>query len=305
MDSKRHRAVTLPPLVLVLLGGVLALLLWLLPARAQCGTLLVDVLDVGQGDAILIRAEPDKAVLIDAGDGDENVVDRLRGLGVQKLDLAVATHAHADHIGGMEHVVRSLPIGHYMDSGVPHTSQTYGRLMAAIEELGIDYLEARAGRTIQLGTEATLEILWPAKVPLRNTRSDLNANSVVLRLLHEGHCMLFMGDAEQPTEVRVVNQGAGPCDVLKVAHHGSNHSTTGRFLDAVQPRIAIISAGEDNRYGHPGSETLRRLQQRHVLVYRTDESGTLRVVSRKGNLEVLEGMEPPPPPAEGDTASSQ
>lgn len=268
--------------------AVLCSLLLSLPALG--GEVLVDMLDVGQGDAILLRSPEGKAVLIDAGDGRTDIVAELQGRGVSQLDLVVVTHGHSDHLGGMEDVIRAMPVGVFMDSGVPHTSQVYQSVMQAVEESGLAYAEAEAGQRIQFGQEATIEVLWPAKTKLRGTRSDLNANSVVLRLVHGENCFLFVGDAEEETEVRLQVRGLEQCSVIKVAHHGSNHSTTDRYLSKLKPTIALISVGDHNRYNHPGEECLRRLERHGVAVYRTDQSGAIRVVSTGRSLEVQEGI---------------
>jgi competence protein ComEC len=270
------------------LAALICALLVALPVHA--GQLLVDIIDVGQGDAILLRSPEGKSVLIDAGTGSSDMVAELTGRGVTQIDLAVATHPHADHIGRMEDVLRALPVGVYMDNGVPHTSNLYSDLMAAVEELGIPYMEAEAGQHIQFGDEAAIDVLWPTKTKLRGTRSDLNANSVVLRLTHGDNCFLFVGDAEEETEVRLQVRGLEQCSVLKVAHHGSDHSSTDRFLGRVQPSIALISVGEHNRYNHPGEETLRRLENHGATVHRTDQQGALRVISDGHTLTVLDGI---------------
>jgi competence protein ComEC len=270
-----------------LLVSVCALLV-AVPAHA--GQLLVDVIDVGQGDAVLLRSPDGKTVLIDSGTGRTDMAAELQGRGVHQIDLAISTHPHADHIGGMEDLLRGMPVGVYMDNGVPHTSQLYTELMAAVEELGLSYMEAEAGQRIQFGEEATIDVLWPPKAKLRGTRSDLNANSVVLELTHGENCFLFVGDAEEETEVRLLVRGLEQCDVLKVAHHGSDHSSTERFLGKLQAGTALISVGEHNRYNHPGEDCLRRLESNGARVYRTDQQGALRVISDGTDLQVLEGI---------------
>jgi competence protein ComEC len=256
---------------------------------ADAGVVTIDVLDVGQGDAILVRGGG-KTVLIDAGDRTADPIAQLTQLGVTKLDLVVASHPHADHIGKMPDVLKLFDVGLYLDNGLPHTTQTYLQTMAMVHGKGIPYRTAERGTRINLGDEAVFTVLFPdSGGRLTDTRSDLNSNSVVLRLDHGENCFLFTGDAEEPTEHRLLQDGLGPCDVLKVAHHGSNHSSTDAFLDTVAPTYALISTGKDNRYGHPGEETLARLQSRGIMVYRTDLSGDLRVISDGTRIEILEG----------------
>lgn len=267
---------------------LLLALVWCIQASpALAGTLRVEVMDVGQGDAILLTSPAGKQVLIDASIKSARVIDELRSRGVQQLDLVVATHPHADHIGGMQDVVEGMPIRVYTDNGLPHTTQTYLELMAAVEAKGISYRPAKAGQTFKLDDGILIEVLNPSGTPLSGTRSDLNSNSVVLRLTHGQRCMLFTGDSEEPTEQALMRGGGiQPCDLLKVAHHGSDHSTTTAWLRAVQPTWALISCGVGNRYGHPGEETMARLEGQGVQVLRTDTMGDLVVESDGQTLKV-------------------
>jgi competence protein ComEC len=248
----------------------------------------VDFLDVGQGDAIVIRGG-DHAVLIDAGDRGATTVAQLRELGVRRLDLVFATHPHADHIGEMAHVLSSFDVGRYVDNGMTHTTATFAEVMRVLDDRGIPHDVAREGMTFGLGDEATFTVLFPDGALLHDTRSDLNSNSVVLRLDHGGDTFLFTGDAEEPTETALLEAGLGPVDVLKVAHHGSDHSSTAAFLSATRPEQVVISVGAENRYGHPGDETMRRLASLGAIVYRTDQSGHLRAISDGAEIEILEG----------------
>lgn len=250
------------------------------PATAN-GVFRVDMLDVGQGDAILLRSPGGRAVLIDAGTGQkgEAALPLLQELGVAKLDLVVATHPHADHIGGLDDVVEKLPIKLLTDNGLPHTTDTYDKLMRLVESKGISYKAARAGQTYSLDGGVRLEVLNPAGEPITGTRSDLNANSVVIRATHGRNCMLLTGDAEEETEERLLHRGVQPCDVLKAAHHGSGYASTAPFLDAVKPQVVLISAGQGNSYGHPDPAALERYAAAGARVLRTDQGGTLRAES--------------------------
>ena len=278
----------------------LTLVAWL-PGVALAGTLRVDVLEVGQGDSILIRSPAGKTILIDAGEGKIDVPSILQKEGVTSLDLVIGSHPHADHIGGMDDVVQSFPIKRYLDNGLPHTTATYRTLMADLEGKGIAYQTAVRDMVFNLDDGARLEILFPTGTALRNTRSDLNSNSVVVRLTHQGHCMLFVGDSEEPTEQALLDGGLGKCDLLKVAHHGSNHSSTSAFLRAVQPKFALISLGVDNRYKHPGDQTLARLASSGAEIHRTDLEGQITVLSSEKGLTV-KGARPSPLPSSASFA---
>ena len=251
----------------------------LLVLSAFAGIVEVEILDIGQGDAILIRSPEGKTVLIDGGTGKVDVVDYLRARGVEEINMMVGTHAHADHIGGLDEVIEAFPVKVYVDNELPHTTRTYEKVMDLIEKKGIRYLPAKNGQTFNLGKEVVLEVIHPQITPLKNTRSDLNSNSVVIRMTHGKNCFLFTGDAEEPTEHTLVQKGIEPCDVLKVAHHGSDHSSTNEFLNAVQPEIAVISLGLNNRYGHPGEDTMKRLERTGAQIYRTDTQGTIKLSS--------------------------
>jgi len=254
---------------------------------AWAGALVMDVLDIGQGDAVLVRIDG-RAVLIDAGP-DDSVILQLERLGVRRLDLAVGSHAHADHIGGMDAVLHAIDTRFYMDNGIVYSSGTYRTVMKAVEARRVRYVPPEVGREITLGDGAKLTVLAPPPKPFTDTRSDQNSNSVILWLQHGEVDILFTGDAEEPTEAWLVAQGVPDVDVLKVPHHGSDHSSTLTFLQAVQPEIAVISCGMDNKYGHPGPDAMARLGQVGAKVYRTDTMGQIRVISDGEQVAVQTG----------------
>jgi competence protein ComEC len=267
-----------------------AALLWLCTlGSAWAGSFTVEVLDIGQGDSLLLRSPAGKVVLIDAGTGNPDVVPMLRARGVTQVDLAIGTHPHADHIGGMDEVLEAFPVRVYMDNGLPHTTATYTRVMSLVESRGVAYKPGLAGQVVNLDDGIRIEVLNPHSPALTGTRSDLNSNSVVTRVTHGEVCLLLTGDSEEPTEQLLVQKGLGPCGILKVAHHGSAHSTTDSFLRAVKPTDAIISAGVDNRYGHPTEEAMHRISAAGARIHRTDLSGTIRITSdgRTARIEAV------------------
>jgi len=281
----------------------MSLLLFLWSAMAAwAGTLRVEVLDIGQGDSILLRSPAGKVVLVDAGDGKVSVPDLLRARGVDHIDLIIATHAHADHIGGMDEVLEAVPVKLYVDQDMTHTTATYSKVMKLVEGKGITYKAGVAGVTFNLDDGIRIELLNPQQKKLSNTRSDLNANSVVARVTHGENCFYLSGDSEADTEELMLQKGLQPCAVYKVAHHGSQYSSTAPFLAALKPTIALVSAGEGNHYGHPTPEALERLKAVGATVYRTDEDGTITVESSgKGVVVTTErgdrGSKPVAPPA--------
>lgn len=289
------------------------LLLSALHLVANAGTLTVEVLDVGQGDSILIRTPAGKSILIDAGTGKRDVVPMLAARSVSQLDLVIGTHNHADHIGGMDEVLEAVTTRFYFDQGLPHETGTYAEVMRLVETKGIAYKPGRKGQTFNLDDGVRVELLGPEDPLLRNTRSDLNSNSIITRVTHGKNCFLFVGDAEAETEHRLLKAQLPPCKVLKVAHHGSAYASSHAFLKAVQPEIAVISAGADNRYGHPTAVTLERLAQSGAHIFRTDQQGTVRMLSDGKTVEVVverQGPKPLPPgasvaPAPFDSAPAE
>ena len=263
-------------------------MLWLLALclSALAGDLRVHVLDVGQGDSILLEASNGKRILIDAGTKSAGVAGMLKARGVDKIDLVISTHPHADHIGGMAEVLSIFRPKIFVDNGMRHTTLTYARTMSAMEKSGAAYRTAIQGRVFHVEDDLRLTVLHPRSRRLSGTRSDLNSNSVVVRIDHGKDCILLTGDSEDPTERSILQNGLAPCEVLKVAHHGSGHSTSAGWLRVLRPKIALISVGKDNRYGHPDPDTLARLKSAGVAVHRTDLEGTLTVVSTGKGVRV-------------------
>ncbi|HKQ72699.1 MAG TPA: ComEC/Rec2 family competence protein [Blastocatellia bacterium] len=258
------------------------------------GRLQVYALDVGQGDSLLIISPDGKSVLIDAGPpqaGDE-VVAALKKRNIKSLDLAVATHPHADHIGGMRAVLENVEVKNFLESGKDYASKEYERLLRVITEKKIKLIEAKKGMKFDLDSGVRLDTLnpqgdgqWIMKV--RSGGSVENANSVVLRLSYGKFSMLFTGDAETETEELMMKSGEPlRAQVLKVGHHGSRYATSGKFLEAVAPEVAIISCGAGNRYDHPAQATLDRLQSAGAKIYRTDLNGEIAIMTDGNKFEI-------------------
>ncbi len=239
--------------------------------------LRIDVIDVGNADAVLIRNGA-HSMLIDAGTNTagSDVVRYLRSQGVQRLDLVIATHADVDHIGGMDDVIEAFEIDTYLMASMPvglePTTKSYFRVLQALERRSVSITEAEPGMVYALG-EAEVEILGPAR-----DFEDSNNMSVVCRICYGKRRFLFMGDAEKEAEAALIETGqALSADVIKIGHHGSNTSTTSALLDAVTPRYALITCGLDNPYNHPHPDTMNALAERRIASYRSDLCGTIVV----------------------------
>ncbi len=242
------------------------------------GELCIHFIDVGQGDCILVLLPSGQTMLVDAGDNGlgPTVVQYLKEQGVTRVDYLVATHPHADHIGGMPDVIKFFDIGEVYMPRTTHTTQTYERLLLAIREKGLRITEASAG--VVLFDLPDLRAVFVA--PVSSGYDNLNDWSAVLRIEYGDTAFVLAGDAEAKSEEEMVSSGVKlTANVLKVGHHGSRTSTTLGFLTAVSPEIAVISVGAGNNYGHPAPETLSRLASAGAKVYRTDLHGTVKVVS--------------------------
>jgi beta-lactamase superfamily II metal-dependent hydrolase len=245
--------------------------------------LRITFVDVGQGDSALLETADGHAALIDAGppEGDEHLRAVLAAHAVRRLDWMMLSHPHLDHIGGARNVLAAVSVAQVIDPGFAHPIATYDRLLADIQGRSIPYLAARQGQSYMLGSQVRVEVLEPHLPFLEHSRSDANANSVVVRIVVGSVRVLFTGDAETDTEQRLLSEMSAnlQADVLKVAHHGSRYASTAPFLSAVSPRVAVISCATGNDYGHPHAETLAALAGRNVTVYRTDVNGDIELVT--------------------------
>lgn len=246
------------------------------------GELKMYTIDVGQGDSSLLISPNGSTMLVDAGDSDafEAIDSLLTELEISDIDVLVATHAHSDHIGSMRNVVEKYSIGLFVIPDVEYSSKTYSKLIDSIDEHGIKTQYAYSGDSINWDDDCTVNILAPVE-GASYSESDMNEWSIILRVEYGENAIILTGDAETVSEQISMfsnSEDMFKADVLKVAHHGSSTSSSDAFLDAVDPMFAIISLGEDNKYGHPHKETMQKLSERSITVYRTDEYGTVLTV---------------------------
>ena len=254
------------------------------PSPAPAGLLEVHFLDVGQGDATLI-VHPDVTVLIDTGRFDRrDVVPSLRARGVSRIDLLVVTHPHADHIGQFDLVMGAFDVTEVWWSGSTSTSATFGRALAALEASDARYEEPRTGATTRVGP-LTVDVLAPGS---GDSLTDLNNASIALRITFGAFALVTTGDAEAPSEARMIARVPDrlAAQVLRLGHHGSSTSTTAAFLGAVAPQVAVYSASAGNQYGHPHTETVERIAAAGIPLYGTAEHGTVTLISDGVTFEV-------------------
>jgi competence protein ComEC len=249
-------------------------------ASEQSGTALVAFLDVGQGDAILIRSPEGKTALIDAGPSKE-VVPLLKELRVNSIDLVAISHHHADHYGGMAEVIETFHPRVFLATDSSHTTPHYVKLLELVRSSGMHAIfPANRPRRIGLGSVMLTVLPQPPEDP-----HDENDNSLGMRVQYGAFAVLLTGDSQ--ARERAFWEANCPdlirdCTVLKLAHHGSRNGTDARWLGVVRPQLAVASLGRGNEFGHPHPETLSLLERRGIPLLRTDVDGTVTVVSDGG-----------------------
>ncbi len=247
----------------------------------------VHFIDVGQGDAVLVTT-PKKNLLVDGGKRNSGVVGYLDSLEIDKIDIVIGTHPHADHIGGLIEVLSTFDIGKVIDPGITHTTVTYNDYMEAIDSNEINYKVGKKGLKKQLSADAYIKLLHPTSPDSRH----LNNASVVAKVTLGDVVVILTGDVEKEGEQEMLEYtGLLPGDVLKVGHHCSRTSSTMEFLEAVMPEVSIVMCGEGNRYGHPHSEVLERLEMINSTIFRTDLDGHIVIKSNGEEFYVVDKEE--------------
>ncbi|WP_255169104.1 ComEC/Rec2 family competence protein [Natrononativus amylolyticus] len=273
-------------------------------AHAVDGELEIHHIDVGQADAALLIEPSGETMLIDTGDWRQDgsgVISSLEAQGVDRIDHLVATHAHADHIGGHAAVIEHYEtegdgVDAAYDSGVAHTSQTYESYLDAVEDHDVTLYEVQEGDSVAFG-DAHVEFYNP---PAGDSGTDLHYNSVALTVAFGEVTYLTTGDAEDGAEARMVDAYGDDlaADVYQAGHHGSSTSSTAPFLDAVDPSVAVISSAYGSQYGHPHDEVLESFGDRGIETYWTGVHGAV-VVTTDGETVAVE------PASEGPTDGSE
>jgi competence protein ComEC len=266
---------------------------------APDGRLTVEVFDVGQGDAVLIRTPDGQKLLVDGGP-DGEVIEQELGEALpfwdRKLDMVLLTHPDSDHLTGLLSVVERYDVERVAAAPIEAETDLAAAWQDLVDEKGVPYEEVAAGGWIDLGRGASLQILGPPEQALTGTSADRNHNSLVLKLTWGDVSFLLTGDIEAAGEAALLDERVDlRATVLKVAHHGSAYSTSQALLDTVRPIVSVISVGADNDFGHPAPSTLERLDD--TIVYRTDQQGDVTFSTDGERLWVSAERDSPPLPS--------
>jgi competence protein ComEC len=265
---------------LVVLLALAAVVVWLALRGLPDGRLHVYFLDVGQGDAILVQAPDGRQMLIDGGPSPTALLNELGDVlpfWDRSLDLVVLTHPDGDHITGLIPLLDRYRVEQVLDVRQSDTAPEAAPWLEGLAVLSVPRTFAQRGMRLPVG-DLSVTVLHPGSTQLTGTASDDNNNTIVLRLDYGQTSLILTGDAESEAEADMIAAGLPlHADVLKVGHHGSNGATAPAFIAAVDPRLAVIPVGADNKFGHPHPAVLERLKGVEVL--RTDQNGRIEVVS--------------------------
>jgi DNA internalization-related competence protein ComEC/Rec2 len=257
------------------------------PLTVPTNLLKVHFIDVGQGDAILIQTPAGQNMLVDAGENDQGdvVVNYLIAQGVKELDIVVGTHPHSDHIGGLDTVINHFPVKYIYMPKATNNTESFRDVLTAVKNKGLKISTAKAGVVLPLeGVDCRFI------APVKDSYEELNNYSGVIRLDYGSQSFLLTGDAGTESEAQMLSSGiAIKSTVLKVGHHGSSTSTSTKFLKAVAPQYAVIMVGRDNPYNHPHNQTLTKLTETGIKIYRTDQNGTIVFTTDGKDMRINHG----------------
>ncbi|WP_032122757.1 MBL fold metallo-hydrolase [Clostridium amazonitimonense] len=252
-------------------------------SNTEVDNLKVHYIDIGQGDSVLIQYK-DKNMLIDAGprSSSDKLVKYLKGIGVNKINIVVATHPHEDHIGGIVAVLNNFPVEKFYAPQKTNNTKTFEKMVSTLKEKNLKINVAKKGVSLDFHSDIKAEMLAPNSENYEN----INNYSAVVKLNYGENSFLFMGDAEKISEKEIVQKNLDlKSDVIKLGHHGSSTSSSKEFLDKVDAKYAIISCAKGNDYGHPHKEIVEDMKNRNITVYRTDLQGDIVITSDGKNIK--------------------
>lgn len=264
------------------------LFVWYAVYKETSGKLEVDFLDVGQGDAIFIQTPNGNQILVDGGPPNGKVVkelSRIMPFYDRSIDMIILSHPHADHLGGLSEVLSRYKVTTVIDSGTDYKTAEHDAYEETILKNGVKHLLGLRGMKIISADGANFKIILPA---INSPELGPHEGMLVSKLTYGGDSFLLTGDMEAPLEKYLLVLGENlKSDVLKVGHHGSKTSTSLEFLAAVNPKYAVISVGEGNKYGHPHQEVLDRLKNFGAQIFRTDKDSTVKTISDGQSISIF------------------
>ena len=258
-------------------------------APPRDAVLTIKVLDIGQGDSMLIFSGKD-TVLIDTGDFNKKkqIVSLLKRENVKDIDIAFATHPHSDHIGCMTEIMKHFNVKKIVDSGQTHTPRFFREYLETVKKKNIPFEIVQRGNIYELDGGTKLEVIWPRQPFLKGTKGDLNNNSIVMRLTNGDFSMLLTADIQREAEEHLLKEAKSKlkCNVIKVPHHSSNGSSSWNFIKALHAKDAIISCSSDNDYGYPKEKVIKRYKDNDMNIYVTAFDGTITIKTDGKNYTV-------------------
>lgn len=230
--------------------------------------LSIHMIDVGQGDSILVQTPTNKNILIDGGDEDsENIIiSYLRQKRIKTIDIIIATHPDSDHIGSLDNIIKKFNVNSIYMPEQSTDSEAYQNLINSCTDKNLSIQHLYKNDVLNIDNNINIYVLSPSYI-----QEESNLNSIVFKLTFNDNSFLFMGDAEEENEKEILHSfKLNNINFIKIGHHGSNSSSSLEFIKKISPDIAAISCGYKNQYGHPHREVINNLKQNHVSIYRTD-----------------------------------
>ncbi|HHP4623056.1 TPA: ComEC/Rec2 family competence protein, partial [Clostridioides difficile] len=252
--------------------------------------LSIHIIDVGQGDSILVQTPTNKNILIDGGDEDsENIIiSYLRQKRIKTIDIIIATHPDSDHIGSLDNVIKKFNVNSIYMPEQSTDSEAYQNLINSCTDKNLSIQHLYKNDVLNIDNNINIYVLSPSYI-----QEESNLNSIVFKLTFNDNSFLFMGDAEEENEKEILHSfKLNNINFIKIGHHGSNSSSSLEFIKKISPDIAAISCGYKNQYGHPHREVINNLKQNHVSIYRTDRIGDIvfysdgEIIFTKYNYEI-------------------